>query len=321
LYAGARHVSIDAVSATPVPQSLIQFLWFVRVVEAGSFSEAARRAGTSASAMSKALSRFERARGVRLLHRTTHSLSLTDEGDRLLEEGRALLRSVERAEQALADVTARPAGGRVRVTAMTSFARACLMPALPAFLRDHPDIAIEIQFTNEITDLAAAGIDIAIRSGDLSGLPGHACKKLFDFPWVACAAPSYLAGREPPRAPADLASHDLIGFRNKANGQILTWRFAAPDDGAIVRVSPRVKHIFDDADSAWAMVAAGFGVAWGPVWLGMDDLRRGDAVEVLRDWRCEETALWMVRPDSRRPPKRTQLVMDFLASLPEGWRV
>lgn len=303
-------------STPPLSSSLLQLLWFVRIVEAGSFAEAARRAGATSSAMSKAVSRFEQTHRVRLLHRTTHAIALTDEGDRLLEQGRALLESLERVEASLGELAAPGAAGRVRITAPTSFARTCLMPELPRFLRAHPDIHIEILFGNEILDLAAGGIDLAIRSGPLDGLPGHISRRLFTVPWVACAAPGYLEGRKAPLSPADLPTHEHIGFRNPATGQILNWRFASPHDKTPVRFAPRPKHIFDDAESAWLMVRAGFGIGWGPAWRGLDDLSAGRVVEVLKDWRTEETPLWLVRLDNRYTPKRTQAVMEFIASLP-----
>lgn len=298
---------------------LLQLLSFVRVVEAGSFTEAARRAGMTTSAMSKAIGRFERAHGIRLLHRTTHSIALTDEGDQLLEKGRALSENLGRIEALLAELATNSAVGRVRVTAPTSFARACIMPELPNFLRTNPDIGIEIQFRNEIMDLAADGIDLAVRSGTLEGLPGHLAKRLFTFPWVACASADYLKGRRPPETPDDLGAHDHVGFRNKATGQVLNWRFAAPMGAGTIRVTPKVKHVFDDAESAWSMVRAGFGIGWGPAWLGLDDLRAGRVVEVLRGWRIEQEPLSMVRLASRHAPKRTLLAMDFIASLPFAW--
>ncbi len=149
-------------STTALPPDLSRLLAFVRVVEAGSFAEAARRAGTTTSAMSKAVARFEQSRGMRLLHRSTHSLALTEEGDRLMTAGRALAESLARVQSALGEV-APDGGGRVRMTAPASFARACILPRLPAFLRERPEIEIEVKFRNEICDLAAEGVDAAIR--------------------------------------------------------------------------------------------------------------------------------------------------------------
>lgn len=237
----------------------------------------------------------------------------------MLEEGRALSESLERVEASLAELATKSATGRVRITAPTSFARACIMPELPSFLRANPDIRVEVQFGNEIADLAAEGIDLAVRSGRLDGLPGHLVRRLCFFPWVACASPQYLKGHKPLGTPHDLTGHDHVGFRNKATGQILTWRFAGPEGEAGVRLTPKAKHVFDDAESAWSMVRDGFGIGWAPAWLGLDDLRSGRVVEVLRDWRIERESLSMVRLASRHAPKRTLLAMDFLASLPSAW--
>ncbi len=290
---------------------------FVRVVQAGSFAEAARRAGTTTSAMSKAILRFERAHGVRLLHRTTHSIALTEEGDRLMEAGRALLERLEGFEAALGEIAAGGGGGRVCVTAPTSFARACILPRLPAFLDKNPEIRIELKFRNEILDLAAEGVDIAVRSGPLDAWPGHQAQRLASIPWIACASPAYLAARGVPSAPAELDGHDHVGFRNPATGQLLAWRFAGPD-GESLRYAPKPKHVCDDAHATLALVCEGFGVSWGPAWIMGDELASGRLVEILRNWRIPEEPLWMVRTSNRRPPERTRRTMAFLASL--TWR-
>lgn len=318
---GPGHVSDDWMSIPPIPSSLLQLLWFARVAEAGSFSEAARRAGVSTSAISKAIGRFEQTHGARLFHRTTHSLSLTEEGDRLLNDGRLLLGDLERAETSLANFGSRGAAGRVRLTAPTAFGRTCIMPELPRFLRAHPEIEIELQSDDDIVDLAARGIDIAVRSGSLDGLPGHVVRTLYTFPWIACATPDYFRAHGTPQTPAELAGHALIGFRSKATGQVDSWRFTSPADQRSFHYVPRARHIFDDGETAWSMIRAGFGIGWAPSWLGLDDLRSGKVVEIFRDWRTAEAAISAVRLDRRLTPKRTQVVLDFIASLPAAWDV
>ncbi|WP_413742152.1 LysR family transcriptional regulator [Sodalis sp. RH15] len=308
-------------SIPPLPSGLLQLLWFVRIVEAGSFAEAARRAGTTTSSMSKAVSRFEKAHGVRLLHRTTHSLSLTDEGDRLLVEGRRLISELAQAENLLADLGNGGASGRVRIAAPAAFARRCIMPELPVFLRTHQGIQIELQFGDDIADLAARGIDIAIRAGELGGWPGYVSRELYRFPWIACASPDYLQRHGIPDTPSALSSHALIGFRNKATGQIDNWHFTSPATGDDVRHIPRAEHVFDDGEMVWEMVRAGFGICWAPSWLGLDDLRSGRVVEILKEWRTDASTLSAVRLQRRLTPRRTQIVMDFIAALPSSWQV
>jgi DNA-binding transcriptional LysR family regulator len=124
-------------------QQLLNLLQFVRIVEAGSFAEAARRAGTSTSAMSKAIARFEQTRGVKLLHRTTHAISLTHDGERLLEGARDLLRQAEQLSVMLDEATGGEAG-RVRLAAPGAFLRACIAPKLPAILTVNSALELEL---------------------------------------------------------------------------------------------------------------------------------------------------------------------------------
>jgi DNA-binding transcriptional LysR family regulator len=306
-------------SIPPVPSALEQLLWFVRIVAAGSFSEAARRSQTSTSAMSKAVSRLERTQGVRLLNRTTHSLSLTPEGERLLAVGQRLLQDVEDAEQAFAEVGHQGSVGRVRIGAPRAFARRCIMPRLPEFLRANPSIAIELELTDDFLNMAARGIDLAIGSGDVSGLPGHFVRLLCTFPWVACASPEYFRKHGTPRAPADLADHALIGYRNPVTGRLDSWRFSDPAEGRVVSHSPRPRHTFDDPDAAWDMIRAGFGIGFAPAWMGLQDWEKGTVVETLRDWRCDAFPLYVVRLDKRLTPKRVQAAQEFVVESARLW--
>ena len=299
----------------PLPSSLVQLLWYVRIVEAGSFSEAARRSNNSTSAMSKAVSRLERSHGVRLLNRTTHSLSTTPEGDRLLAVGRKLLTDLEDAEEAFTDIGHQGSAGRVRISSPPSFAKRCILPRLPEFLRNNPTIAVEVEFSNDFLNMAVRGIDLAIGSGSVAGLPGHFVRQLCTFPWIACATPEYLASAGNPRTPADLSNHALVGFRNRVSGQLDSWHFRDPSTGATVRHQPHARHIFDDPEAAWDMICAGLGVGYAPAWVGIDEWKRGTVVETLRDWRSDEVPLYAVRLDKRLTPARVHIVQEFIVEL------
>lgn len=302
--------------ATPIfSSSLTQLLWFARIVEAGSFAEAARRAGTTTSAVSKALSRFESQHGVRLLHRTTHALSLTGEGERMLMLARGLLEEVNQVENALSGIENEGAVGRVRISVPSSFGRACIMPALPAFLADHPEISLELHFSDAMVDLASGGFDFVVRSGALEAWPGHSARKLFSFPWVACATPDYLRQHGEPCTPFDLSTHSQIGFWNLNKGRADAWRFNSPEDGKAVRWEPASRYLFDDGQAAWQMVRAGCGIGWAPSWLGASDFSSGAVVEILKAWRTERVNMWVLRLERRLTPRRTQTVIDFLTAL------
>jgi DNA-binding transcriptional LysR family regulator len=307
--------------STPLlPPSLVQLLSFVRVAEAGSFSEAARRSNCSTSAMSKAVSRLEQAHGVRLLNRTTHSLSLTPEGDHLLAVGQRLLAEVEVAEEAFAELGHRGESGRVRISAPPSFAKRCLMPGLPEFLNANPGISLEVEFTNDFLNMGVRGIDFAIGGGNLAGFPGHSARKLCTFPWIVCASPKYFQKYGTPRTPAELSGHKLIGFRNRVTGQLDTWRFRNPADGTVVRHAPTPAHTFDDPEAAWEMIRAGLGIGYGPAWMGTHDWQSGTVVETLRDWRSAEVPLHLVRLDKRMTPKRVHAVQKFVVDRTRAWR-
>ncbi len=308
--------------ATALQPAWQQLLAFVRVVEAGSFAEAARRAGTTTSAMSKAIGRFESTHGVRLLHRSTHALSLTGDGERLLEDARQLLRGVERLEAGLGKSGPRQAAGRVRISAPRTFASSCLIPFVGGLRTDHPDIDLEILCDNQIADLAGSGIDLALRAGQVKGIPGHLTRTLFTFPWIACAAASYVERRGSPATPADLADHDQVTFLNAASGQVHCWEFRAPDgaDTARYRHHPDTKLVLNDGTAAWSMIVAGFGIGWAPSWLAAGDLRSGRVVEVLRDWRTLQSSVSIVRLDQTFTPKRIDIVIERLVAAAPEWR-
>ena len=272
--------------------------------------------------MSKAIARFERAHGIRLLHRTTHALSLTDEGERLLEGARDLLREAERLEASLDSAGDRGARGRVRISAPGSFIRTCLSPLLPSLLKENPRIELELKIEDALVGLGSEGVDIALRTGPLGRQPGIFARPLMTFPWVLCASLSYLSHHAAPKTPADLAEHHQIGVRHNGTGQLITWLFAAPGSSPAdppIRHTPRNRLIVEDATTAWNMVREGIGVGWAPAWSGLDDLRSGRVVELLREWRVPESPLSAVRLERRLTPRRTQRVLEFLSRAASTW--
>ncbi len=309
---------------TPPSTRVDDFLRFAGVVDGGTFAEAARRAGTTTSAISKSISRIERAHGVRLLHRTTHGLSLTSEGEQILDEVRGLLQQVERLDSSLADIGAQGISGRVRISAPSAFARNCLVPLIPRLLAEHPELAIELSLQDAFADLGVDAVDIAIRSGPLQGSPGHLVRRLGTFPWILCASPAYLQRRGMPATPAELSAHEQIAFRNPASGRVVSWQFREPgraNGSGIHRHVPQGRLVFDDGDAGWAMVRAGLGISWAPTWLGLDDLRTGRVIEIMPDRRVEETSLSAVRLGKRSMPPRTEAVLDFLSRSSPFWGV
>lgn len=307
-------------STPPAFQRLINLLHFARVAEAGSFAEAARRAGTTTSALSKAVSRFERAHGVRLLNRTTHAISLTPEGERLLDGARDLLHEAERLESTLDSAAASGVGGRVRLSAPAPLIGSALARQLPALLRSNPNIELEIKADDGTLDLAAEGIDIALRFGALPEQSGLVATPLGSFPWLLCATPRYVEIVGAPRSPRELDAHKQIGFRNPVTGLLMPWSFSDPVDGTLVRHLPRPRLVVEDLAGIWSLMRLGLGLAWLPAWIGLADIREGRVVEVLSDWRAPETPMHAVRLDRRQTPRRVASVLGELQRAAQQWQ-
>ena len=191
----------------------------------------------------------------------------------------------------------------------------------PALLRDNPQIELDLKVDDGGPDLAQEGIDVAIRFGPLGGQPGLVSMPLGSFPWVLCATPKYVEVMGRPVSPAELAAHHQIGYRNPANGQLVTWQFADPDTGAIERIVPRHRLIVEDMSAVWQMMRQGLGLAWLPAWVGMADMLEGRAVELLQAWRIAETPIQAVRLDRRQTPRRVRTLLDSLALAAKEWRI
>lgn len=284
--------------------SFSQLRCFVAVVDAGSLAEAGRQLGMATASVSKAIARLEQAIGAKLLHRSTHALSLTEDGERLLEPARDAVRAAGVFQRS---ATTRAPSGWVRISAPVALMRDVLTPALSDFMRENPEIRLDLRASNEIVDLAKDGIDLAIRSGSLSRVPGHLQTTWFKFPWVVCASPKYLAGRPKPKSPNDLEGHSLIGFRNQRTGQVRPWSFRRKQES--VQIQPNPTSIFDDGASAWEAAASGAGIASAPLWLAAKDLRAGRVVELLPEWRDAEAIVSFLR---RGPSARVNRVIAHL---------
>ncbi len=296
---------------------------FVGVVEAGSFAEAARRLGMTTSGVSKAVSRLETEHGLRLLHRSTHALSLTDEGETVLDDAREVLRGCERLGLVLSQAADGGRAGRVRISAPPGFMRTCLLPVLPRLLNAHPEIRIEVSASYDLVDLADEGVDLALRTGQLAGVPGHVSQTLFSSPWCVYATPGYLARRGTPLSPDELAGHELIGFRNRASGRVGAWRFQGPapgGEGGAVSRDVNARIVFDDGSAAYDLACTGYGIVWAPEWLALGDVRSGRVVEVLKEWRSSEMRMSVVRRERRLTPQRIRVVIDFLCGAAKLWQ-
>ena len=301
--------------STPMPStSFTQLAMFVAIVDSGSFAAAGRQLGMSRSAISKTITRFEETHAIRLLNRSTHALSLTEEGEQLIALAREALQSVAEFEAAASESGATGVTGRVRINAPSALITMSLVPALPVFCERHPEIQLDLRGSNDIIDLAAEGVDLALRAGDIATTPGYIQTHLFKFAWVTCAAPSYLEAHGIPQTPMALKQHRLIGFRNDRTGMVESWLYR-PDGALPHRVSPGAALLFDDAVAAAGAVHSGVGIAWAPKWLVASSLESGALVPLLEDWEILETSISIVRRDRRLTPARVRIVIDWLKAI------
>jgi DNA-binding transcriptional LysR family regulator len=303
-------------SSTPITSALtlVQLQCFLAIVDHGSFAAAGRQLGLSTSAVSKTISRLEQAHAIRLLNRSTHALSLTPEGERLLPSVREAVSNFKAVEFAMSDVSARSADGKVRISAPTAFLSAFIAPLMTRFRAEHPGILLELRGSDAMDDLADEGIDLALRTGRINGVPGHLRQSWFRFPWMTCASPGYLAAHGAPTTLEDLAHHNLIGFRNRGTGLVDPWRYRTSiwADGTTIRWNPNPVLILDDANAVRAAAVEGAGVIWSPSWLVVDDIRAGRLQQVLGELPPTTMEMSIIRRAQVPTPERTALVIAFL---------
>ena len=280
---------------------------FARVAQAGSFARAASDLGLSNPTVSKAVSRLEQRLGVRLFHRTSRRLSLTDTGQTILETAGRMLAEAESAECAASDSSAKPRG-LVRIAAPMSFGLGFVAPVLPQLLQLYPEITIDLSLSDEVVDLIGGGFDLALRISDLPDSSLMA-RRLAPIRRLMVASREYLERRGRPTHPSQLAEHDCLIYANLATPQ--TWRFV---NQAREEVSVRVEGPLraNNGDALTAAAIAGCGIAAHPDFIVWRDVAEGRLEPILSDWSMPVVALHLVAPPGARPARVTA-VMDFLA--------
>lgn len=283
---------------------------FTTVVEAGSFAAAAKRLNLSRSAVGKAVARLEARLGVRLCHRTTRVLGLTEDGFAFYERCTRALRELEEAELVLEAGRAEPAG-KVRVTVPVVFGRHCVAPVLYEVARQYPQLVLEIAFTDRPIDLIEEGYDLATRNGALPNDLGLIARRLARQRMTVCASPAYLDEHGQPATLADLMSHQAIYYADRRSTR--TWLFPN-GEGKIVEVTMNGRLRLDDLEAITDAAAAGLGLAWLPCWLIRSRLEKGQLVRLFGDLPAMEfssSALW---PRTPFLPSRVRVLVDALAA-------
>jgi len=284
---------------------LLQLALFVRTVESGSFSKAAREFGLSQPSVSRAIAALERRLGVKLLVRTTRQVSATDAGEALLGRARDALLAIDDAENAARG--ADRLSGVLRVALPPEYAVRRIVPLLPAFYARHPLLKVDLMMSDRYENLIAEGADLALRIGDLPD-SSFVARRLESVRRLFIAAPSYLARRGAPMSLAELAPHDLISGPISAGDE--TW--VARRNGRIERqaMSPRIHT--RSATGVVACVAAGLGIASASIWMCAAALASGEIVEILADYALDPVQAYVIFPAGRRPSQRARAFSDYL---------
>ena len=284
---------------------LQQLALFVRTVESGSFSKAAREFGLSQPSVSRSIAALERRLGVKLLIRTTRQVSATDAGEALLGRGRDALLAIDDAESAARG--ADRLSGILRVALPPEYGVRRIVPLLPAFFARHPLLKIDLMMSDRYENLIAEGADLALRIGDLPD-SSFVARKLESARRLFIAAPIYLASRGAPLSLADLAGHHVIGGPADAGDDIWIGR----RDGRIERqtLSPRIRS--RSATGVVACAVAGLGVATASIWMCAEALAMGEVIEILTDYALDPITAYVVFPAGRKPSQRARAFSDYL---------
>lgn len=281
------------------------------VVEAGSFVRAADALGITQSGVSRAVARLEARVGVRLFDRTSHSVTLTDEGRRLHDDVAPLLAAMEEATLRAGGAAAE-ARGRLRVSADAAAGHYLVAPRLHEFLARHPRVEVDLVVRDRMGDFVAEGYDVAVRFGEPED-SALTCRRLLTTRVLTCASPAYVARHGQPRHPLDLLEHECILVRDPSGQGTFGWELVRGRER--VNVPVRGRLTVNDAGAMIAACLSGQGVGQplahhvGPM------LRDGSLVQLLPDWADEEFGLYLYHRSRRLPSAKVRAFIDFALTL------
>lgn len=282
---------------------------FVQVAESGSLTKASEVLGLSVSAASRFLIALEDHLGVRLVHRTTRKLHLTDAGMEFYRRGKALLNDLREAETVVTEATVRPTGV-LRVTASLSFCLLHIEPLLPDFTARFPEVSVEVVSANRYYDIIDNNIDLAIRTREFEADSNITIRRLATTRRVLAASPEYLERRGTPKTPADLASHAMLIYSYAISPRELTFRRG--DDKASVNV----KQPLLEANDGQLIVRAaldGMGILVQPKYIVYDEIARGALVPVLDDWDLPRLTMNFAFQTRAHLPAKVRLFMEAMS--------
>ena len=280
---------------------------FNAVVDAGSFVKAADALNMSKAAVSRYVVDMETRLGVRLLHRTTRRLSLTDEGQVFYGRSKELLAELQEAED---EITSRSdaASGLLRINAPFTFGILHLAPLWGTFMAEHPKVRLDVTLADRLVDLVEEGYDVAIRIATLESST-LVSKKLATTRMALCASPAYLARHGTPLHPGELARHSVISYSYWSTKD--EWRFEGPQGPVSVKTQPCMHT--NSGDTCRAAALAHQGVILQPTFLVGKDLTDGGLVELMPQYRSIELGIYAVYPTRKHVSAKVRALIEFLA--------
>ena len=286
---------------------------FARVVETGSFTKAAETLHMSKTSVTQLVQQLEARLRVRLLNRTTRKVNVTADGAAYYERVLRILADVDDAETSLSSATALPRG-RLRVDVPSPLARMVLVPALPAFHAQYPDIQIDMGVSDRMVDMIDENVDCVVRGGELTD-QSLVARHVGDLQLGVYAAPSYLAQVGTPLHPRELedTQHRVVGFLWVRSGK--TYPYAMRRDGESVKVQGRYVFSVDDGNAYLAAGLAGVGVLWLPDYMAKPHLTSGELVPLFAGWRLDPMPLYLAFPPNRYVSSKLRVFIDWVVGL------
>jgi len=282
---------------------------FLAVAEARSFTRAAAKLGTSQSAVSHTIKRLEARLGLRLLTRTTRSVAPTEAGERLIETLRPALDDIDERLAALSALREKPAG-TIRINTSEHAAEMVLWPRLTRFLRDYPDIKVELTIEHGFTDIVAGRYDAGVRLGEQVARDMIAIPIGPEMRMAAVATPEYFARRKNPKTPQDLAAHECINMRFTTSGGLYAWEFEK--NGRELKVRVEGQLAFNNGGLCLKAAMDGFGLAFVPEDRILAHVREGRLVRVLSDWCAPFPGFHLYYPSRRQHSPAFALLVEAL---------
>ncbi len=280
---------------------------FVRIASTHNISQAGQEQGLSPAVASSYINKLEEGLGIRLLHRTTRKVSLTEDGEAFLPHAEDVLASIESAQASVGAGSNSPTG-TLRITAPASFGRMHLMPAMKGFMQTYPNLNIDCRFSDSIVDLVEGGFDIAIRNAQLKS-SSLIARKLAPDHRLVCASPEYVAQFGEPKTPQELQLHQCITLSGKDS-----WQFSSSTETVSVKVKGKFKA--DNGEAIRDACVQGLGITINSSWSAYQHLKRGTLIPILKDYPLlSDTAIWAVYPSSRQLASKVRAFIDYFSAI------